>query len=101
MRASSIMLGLLVAATPVLADGTFCWDEMPGVATYRLYSTEVVTGVPPSWSVCDIQSFTAVDICSGGTCCTFVVDRPGDLVYYFVTYDGSDNGGHAPIVPCP
>lgn len=107
--ASSVLLG-------VRADGTFCWDQIPAANWYRLYWAEIAfvddpTTIPvdpiptaPTWRSCDRMEFSSAN-CAAGTCCVFVVDRPGDLVYYFATAVDTNPPAREslvpPMEPCP
>lgn len=104
---------LLLGCSTALADGTFCWRELPQATSYRLYWATVayvddplsldpadVQAAPPAWRTCDYMEFTR-DNCAAGTCCVFVVDRPGTLVYYFATAHDSGTPPRASLPPVP
>jgi hypothetical protein len=93
----------LVAASAEGAEapsgGTFCWDAVPEAVAYRVYSA---TPSPPGapW-----HCHATVEACASTICCAYIVDAPGDLVFYIVTAVAADgresDGGHGLKEPCP
>lgn len=118
MRAAA--LALLLIGAPVWADGTFCWDPVPGATWYHLYSAEIMsewvvvdpetgegycTTAAPIWNQCNRVDLSSQN-CGATRCCAFVVDRPADVVFYFMSADtdltpGGRESLTRPMEVCP